>query len=189
MLHELMQARRPTMDWWRESVRALQDQGVRVAVTGAVAANAYMPARQTGDLDLAVSKIDLGRSGESLASAGWRFLGDLRLYDGLSGTAWGRGSDEIDLIGLPGTWGRSAITLAQDNRAVNDLPTLTMPYVVVMKLVAARPQDTADIARMLGAASDAALDEVRAVVRRSRPADLEDLEQMVAAGRLEFGPR
>lgn len=57
-----------------------------------------------------------------------------------------------------------------------------------MKLISARPQDTADIARMLGSASDSALDEVRAVVSRSRQADVEDLEQMIAAGRLEFGP-
>lgn len=176
------------MDWWLESVRVLQDQGIQVAVTGAVAANAYMPPRQTGDLDVAVSKTDLGRSGEALASAGWRFLGDLRLYEGLSGTAWGKRSDEIDLIGLPEAWGTSAIALAQGNRAVSDLPTLTMPYVVVMKLISARPQDTADIARMLGSASDPALDEVRALVRHSRRADMEDLEPMIAAGRLEFGP-
>ena len=63
-----------------------------------------------------------------------------------------------------------------------------MPYVVVMKLISARPQDTADIARMLGSASDSALDEVRAVVSRSRQADVEDLEQIIAAGKLEFGP-
>lgn len=116
-----MKARRPAIDWWLESVRLLQDLGIQVAVTGAVAANAYIPPRQTGVLDIAVAKPNLGRSGEALASAGWRFLGDLRLYEGLSGTAWGKGSDEIDLIGLPGAWGTSAVALAQDNHAVSDL--------------------------------------------------------------------
>jgi hypothetical protein len=41
---------------------------------------------------------------------------------------------------------------------------------------------------MLGPASATALDAVRGVVRELRPVDAEDLEQMIAAGRLEFGP-
>ena len=45
MLHALLKARRPAMDRWLASVRVLEDQGIHVAVTGAVAANAYMPPR------------------------------------------------------------------------------------------------------------------------------------------------
>lgn len=74
MFHVLMKARRPATDWWLESVRVLQEQGIQVAVTGAVAAIAYMPPRQTGDLDLAVAKANLGRSGEVLARC-WRAQG------------------------------------------------------------------------------------------------------------------
>jgi hypothetical protein len=69
-----------------------------------------------------------------------------------------------------------------------DLPTLTLPDVVVMKLISARPQDSADISRMLGSASEQALQAVRAIVKKGRPDDAEDLEQMIAAGQLEFGP-
>jgi hypothetical protein len=57
-----------------------------------------------------------------------------------------------------------------------------------MKLISARPQDTADVSRMLGPASEQTLNAVRAVVERWRPADVEDLEQMIVAGQLEFGP-
>jgi len=41
---------------------------------------------------------------------------------------------------------------------------------------------------MLGPASEETLDAVRAVVKRWRPADVEDFEQMIVAGQLEFGP-
>ena len=189
MLHELMRGKRPMMEWWGTAARLLQEKGIPIAVTGAVAANAYMPPRQTGDLDLALPIVDLAKAGQALAAGGWNFLGNLGLYEDLAGTAWKRGDDELDLIGLPGAWGRPAVSAAQRNRLVGGLPTLTLPFVVVMKLISARPQDSADISRMLGPASDEALNAVRAIVRRWRPADAEDLEQMIAAGKLEVGRR
>lgn len=186
MLYELMKEETPVMDWWRKAARLLQGKGIQMAVTGAVAANAYMPPRSTADLDLALPLADLANGGQALTAAGWRFLGDLQLYEDLEGTAWKKGPDEIDLIGLPGAWGQAAISDAQGNRVVAGLPTLTLPYVVVMKLLSARPQDSADIARMLGPAADATLNTVRAAVRRLRPGDVDELEQMIALGKLEY---
>ena len=189
MLHDLMKGKRPTMEWWRQAARLLQAKEIQTAVTGAVAANAYMPPRHTGDLDLALRLTDLPNGGLALTEAGWEFLGDLQLYEDLRGTAWKKGHREIDLIGLPGALGQTAIADAQGNRLVAGLPTLTLPYVVVMKLISARPQDTADISRMLGPASDETLNAVRAVVRRRRPGEIEELEQMIALGKLEYGRR
>ena len=188
MLDELMKGRRPTMEWWSKAAGVIQGKDIKIAVTGAVAANAYMPPRQTADLDLALRIADLDAAGRALKATGWTFLGDLSLYEDLRGTAWKLGRDELDLIGVPGTWGRAAVAAAQDNKRVRRLPTLTLPYVVVMKLISARPQDSADISRMLGPASEETLNAVRAVVKRWRPADVEDLEQMIVAGQLEFGP-
>jgi hypothetical protein len=188
MLDELMKGRRPTMEWWSKAAGVIQGKDIKIAVTGAVAANAYMPPRQTADLDLALQIADLDEAGRALKAAGWTFLGNLSLYEDLRGTAWKLGRDELDLIGIPGTWGHAAIAAAQDNKRVRRLPTLTLPYVVVMKLISARPQDSADISRMLGPASEETLDAVRAVAKRWRPADVEDLEQMIVAGQLEFGP-
>jgi transposase-like protein len=187
MLDQLMQGERPTMDWWGKAAGTLKAEKIKIAVTGGVAANAYMPPRHTADLDLAVHVADLDQAGRALEAAGWAFLGDLSLYEDLRGTAWQLGHHELDVIGLPGAWGRAAIAAAQDNRRVSGLATLTLPYIVVMKLISARPQDSADISRMLGPASEQALESVRALVSRERPDDVKDLEQMIVAGRLEFG--
>jgi hypothetical protein len=187
MLDQLMKGRRRTMEWWRKAAEVIEARGIKIAVTGAVAANAYMPPRQTADLDLAVQAADLDEAALALTAAGWKLLGNLSLYEDLTGTAWKLGRNELDLIGLPGTWGRAAVTAAQDNKRVSSLPTLTLAYVVMMKLISARPQDSADISRMLGPASGETLKAVRAVVKKWRSADVEDLEQMIVAGQLEYG--
>ena len=54
-----------------------------------------------------------------------------------------------------------------------------------MKLESTRPQDVADISRMLGLASDATLEAVRAVVARHAPDDSEDLESLIYLGKRE----
>ena len=187
MLHELMKGTRPAMEWWRQAAATPSAKRIPIAVTGANAANAYMPPRATGDLDLALRVGDLAAAGEALTAAGWEFLGNLQLYEDLRGSAWRKSGNELDLIGLPGEWGRDAIRDAQDNLLVAGLPTLTLPYLVVMKLISARPQDSADISRMVGPASEPVLNQVRAVVRRWRPQDTEELEQLIALGKLEWG--
>jgi hypothetical protein len=188
MLMALMRGERTTMEWWRTAAGVIQAEKIKIAVTGAVAANAYMPPRQTADLDLAVQGDDLDRAGQALRAAGWTFLGNLSLYEDLRWTAWQQEGEELDLIGIPGAWGREAVAAAQDNKRVIGLPTLTLPYVVVMKLISARPQDSADISRMLGSAPERTLQAVRAIAKTVRPDDSEDLEQIIAAGQLEFGP-
>ncbi len=176
------------MRWWSTVANVIAAQGIDVAVAGGVAANAYMPPRQTADLDLAVRIADLSRTGDALRSAGWVSLGPLDLYEDLRGTAWELDDQVLDVVGLPGTWGEEALSTAQDNRQAGGLPTLTLPWVVLTKLISARLQDSADISRMLGPASAHELSEVRAVVERWRPADLADLDQIIVAGQLEFGP-
>jgi len=187
MLMALMEGERTTMEWWRTAAGVIQAEKIRIAVTGAVAANAYMPPRQTADLDLAVRIDDLEGAGQALRAAGWTLLGNLSLYEDLRGTAWQLEGKELDVIGIPGAWGRAAVAAAQDNKRVMDLPTLTLPDVVFMKLISARPQDSADISRMLGSAPEQTLQALRAIVKQGRPDDAEDLEQMIAAGQLEFG--
>jgi hypothetical protein len=52
---------------------------------------------------------------------------------------------------------------------------------------AARAQDLADAARMLGLASEASREETREVFRRWLPEALEDLESLITLGKLETG--
>jgi hypothetical protein len=186
MLVNLMNQSRQVMRWWHEAARVLQQKGIQLAVTGAVAANQYMPPRHTGDLDLAVRLDDLRAAGDALRGGRWKLLGDLNLYAGLRGTAWEKGGHEVDIVGLPGAWGDAAVADAQTNLLVDGLPTLSRGYVVTMKLISARPQDTADISRIGGAAPAEALDDIRRVVRRWRPQDVEDLEHMINLGQMEW---
>ncbi len=65
-------------------------------------------------------------------------------------------------------------------------PVLDLPYLVLMKLASSRLQDLSDIARLLGLASEADLERVRAVVSRYLPDARDDLESLVYLGKLEL---
>lgn len=189
VLPELLKHRGVTVDWWRESSSALAEGGVPNAAGGAIAANAYMPPRHTADFDLMIELDKLRAAGRLVAAAGWEFIADLDLYEHLEGSSWKDPDDqarELDVIGLPGDWGRAAIASAQAN-VTGGIPTLTLPFLVITKLISARVQDTGDLARMLGAVNESARHEVRDVVRHYRPEDLEDVEQLIELGKLEFG--
>jgi hypothetical protein len=82
-------------------------------------------------------------------------------------------------------WARSAVNTP--NRSPTGEPVIRLPYLVLLKLQASRSQELADISRTLGAADEPTLDEVRAVVRdHLGEENLEDLESLIALGRLEF---
>ena len=175
--------------WADGAIRALRRAGLKFGVAGGLAANNYMPPRNTDDFDLALGLADLAAAGEAATAAGWEYLGPLALYGGLAGTAWKDAADnELDLIGVPGALGRQAVAEAQDNLITAGLPTVTLPFLVVLKLIAARPQDTADLSRMLGRADAAVLGRTRAAVGRFLPDELPELEQFIALGRLEYAP-
>jgi len=189
MLEELLAKRGTTVDWWRDISKKLAEGGVKSAAAGAVAANAYMPPRQTADFDLMIELDKLITANEILTDDGWKFIGDLDLYEGLEGTTWRSLNDEsrlADVIGLPNDWGRTAIAAAQAN-VVGGIPTLTLPFLVITKLISSRAQDTADLSRALGAVTEPAREQVRVAVRRYRPSDAEDVDQLIELGKLEFG--
>lgn len=70
-------------------------------------------------------------------------------------------------------------------RGTKDLDLLVRQELVLMKLDASRPQDVADISRMLGWADEAALDRVRQIVARYSPEDMDDLESLIFLGQQE----
>jgi len=180
----LMQTEATRMRWWDDVDAALGT--IPHAVVGAVAANRYMPPRQTADLDIAVRSNDLGTAEAALARAGWTRLGELRLAGGLAGSAWRHllGNEAV-LVGVPDELGRELIAAARPD-AGSRLPFAALEHVVMLKLIASRGRDIGDLTSMLGLASEARLQPVRAVVRaHGSPEDAVDLEQLIAQGRLE----
>jgi len=64
-------------------------------------------------------------------------------------------------------------------------PTINLPYLILLKMEAQRTQDWADVSRMLGWAEEKDLEQVRAVVQKYAPDDLEDLESLIYIGKQE----
>ncbi len=157
--------------------------GIPWAVAGAVAARRYMPERATTDIDVIVPVTHAAEARRRFQEAGYVRLGDLAI----GGTAWRSPTGAVvDLIEVAEPWWPVAIAEAQRNRDAEGFPILTLPYLTLMKLLASRVQDLADVSRMLGLASDADLDRVRSTVREHAPDLVDDLESLIALGRLEM---
>ena len=99
----------------------------------------------------------------------------------------GPGGHRIDVLELGDAWAAGAIAQAM---AAPDpglqLPILPLPFLVLLQMAASRPRDLADVTRMLGVADEAARAEVRAAVAQF--GSREDIEQIIALGRLEHEP-
>ena len=150
-------------------------------VVGGVATRLFMPERTTLDIDILVLTTDREVCERELATAGCRKIGDLSI----GGATWklpdGR---ELDVIFSDEPWAREAV--ANPVLDAEETPTISLPFLVVMKLHSGRVQDIADITRMLGAADEIQLQEVRQVVARYAPDAVEDIESMIILGKMEY---
>jgi len=155
-------------------------KGIDWAIIGGVATRAYMPERMTKDLDILVHKNDGEAVVKKLEQAGYRIVSHLAVPGYLMLSPEGV---ELDIIFGSYPWLKEALRHPAYDPA--GYPVVSLPYLVVLKMAAQRAQDWADVSRMLGWASDADLDEVRAVVKRYVPEDLEDLESLIFIGRKE----
>lgn len=153
------------------------------AVIGAVATRLYMPERTTKDLDVLVRSEDSTEVRQKLKGAGFSYQSELAA----GGSSW-RSPDgtPVDVMERSEPWFASGIIEAQQNRDPQGLPILPLPYLVLMKFQSGRVQDIADVARMLGQASEDMLNGVRELFRKVQPGDLEDLESLVQLGQLEL---
>ncbi len=150
------------------------------AIVGAVATRAYMPERTTKDLDVLVRREDEEIVRESLEEAGYTYVSSLAVPGFLVHSPEGV---EVDIILGDYAWLDEA--LADPREDPTGYPVLDLPYLVLMKLESGRVQDTADLSRMLGLASEEDLDRVREVVAHYQPEATEDLESLVYLGKLE----
>ena len=155
-------------------------KGIDWAIIGDVATRAYMPERMTKDLDIIVHKNDGEAVVKKLEEAGYRVVSHLAVPGYLMLSPDGI---ELDVIFGDHAWLKNA--LAQPGTDPAGYPVIELPYLTLLKLTAQRAQDWADVSRMLGWASEADLDEVRAAVKRYVPEDLEDLESLIFIGKKE----
>ena len=159
------------------------------AIIGAVAANRFMPPRQTMDIDFAIAQRDVDVASETLRAAGWHSQHDRVVRPPLAGVAWQSADDRpVDVIIVPGRWGEALVDSAMANRA-DGLPMASLPHLVILKMIAGRTTDAGDIARMLGHQDAITIEAVRTVARRVlQEPELADLDQLIELGRLEYGP-
>jgi hypothetical protein len=158
-------------------------RGIPWAIAGGVATRAYMPERVTQDLDILVRAEDGEKVRERLQSAGYVLVGRLGLPGFMMRSPEGT---ELDVVLGDEPWLDEA--LAHPPADAAGYPVLALPYLTLMKLKSGRLQDTADIARMLALASAEELERVRTVVSQATPDDRDDLESLIALGKLELGP-
>ncbi len=150
-------------------------------VVGGVATRLYMPERTTLDVDILVLAEDREICEEELRQAGCKKVGDLTI----GGATWTLpDGTELDVIVSDAPWAREALTHpVLDGHGV---PTVSLPYLILMKLYSGRVQDIADITRMLGAADEEQLQQVRRTVAGYMPDALEDIESMIVLGKMEY---
>ncbi len=158
-------------------------QGIDWVIVGGVATRAYMPERMTKDLDILAHQNDKDAILARLKQAGYQMIERLAIPGYSLRSPEGV---EVDVLFGMDAWLKDA--LSQPVRDSAGLPVIGLPYLILLKMGAQRAQDLADVSRMLGLASDAELDAVRAVVARYSPEDSEDLESLIFIGKQEHNP-
>ena len=156
-------------------------RGIPWAIVGTVATRAYMPERMTQGLDILVRKEDGVNVVERLKVAGYTVLSKLTVPGFLL-----RSTEAVEVKVLFGDQPWLVVALEQLERDPAGYPVLSLPYLVLMKLLAPRIKDWADIPRMLGLASDAQLEQVRKAIARYSPEESDDLEALILLGKKEL---
>lgn len=155
-------------------------KGIDWAIVGGVATRAYMPERMTQDMDILVHQKDKDAALARLKQAGYEILQALAIPGYSVRSPEGI---EVDVLFRNDAWLKDALSKPVLDAA--GYPVIGLPYLTLLKMGAQRTQDWADVSRMLGWASDADLDAVRAVVKQYAPEDLEDLESLIFIGKKE----
>lgn len=175
--HEFLMKRTADTQWpdLRETLRNFE-----WVIVGGVATRAFMAERLTKDMDILVSIEDGEAVVSHLKQAGYRVVSRLAVDGYLLISPNGI---EIDILFGKQPWLLDALRHPDYDAA--GYPVIPLPYLIVMKLKASRPQDVADISRMLGWADEETLDTVRGIIAKYLPEDLEDLEAMIVLGQYE----
>jgi hypothetical protein len=162
---ELARALRPVPRFERavrEVSRMFTEAGIRHALVGALGANAYRSRpRTTEDIDFLV-----GNEAFETHAGGWVTLRvPVVEFDG------------IDVDQVPLTEELAVIEEGLDRAPVSDgVPIAPVDTIVIMKLIAGRTQDLADVEAIVE--SGAERDDLRASVQKAAPGRMQTLERL-----------
>ncbi len=148
-----------------------------------LATRAYMPERVTLDVDILIHADDEAGARAAFTSAGYTISGTLSIG---GFTVERTGEPPIDVILGNTPWTAHALAAPACDAA--GLPVLARPYLMLMKLEPGRPQDIADVQRMLRDTPDAERQSIRALLARYLPDAVEDFTSLITLANLEFGP-
>src|SRR5262245_8937150 len=151
----------------REVSRMFSEAGIRHALVGALGSNAYRNRpRTTEDIDFLVGDEAFERhEGNDGGFVTMRV--PVVEFDGIS----------IDQIPLTGAMG--VIAEGLNHPAISDgVPIAPLETIVIMKLLAGRTQDLADIEAVVASGADR--EALRAAVRSTTPTLIESLERLFA---------
>jgi hypothetical protein len=148
----------------REVSRMLAQAGIRHALVGALGANAYRSRpRTTEDIDFLVGD----EAFETHAGGFVTMRVPVIEFDG------------IDVDQVPLTEGLRIVEEGLDRATISDgVPIAPVDTIVLMKLLAGRTQDLADIEAIIASGADR--DVLRQAVHRALPARLDAIERLFA---------
>jgi len=158
-------------------------RGLDWVIVGGVATRAYMPERMTNDLDILIRAGDGPAVLERLSQAGYDRVSALAIPGYLLRSAEGV---ELDVLLGEYPWLNEALAHPEQDQA--GYPVIRLPFLVLLKMAAARGRDIGDLTTMLGLAGAESLADIRATVARYSPADRDDLETLIYLGKREMEP-
>ena len=173
--------RRTAVQPWPDLREILK--GLDWVIVGGVATRAYMPERMTNDLDILIRASDGAAVLERLVQAGYGMVSALAIPGYLLRSS---GGVELDVLLGEHSWLDEA--LAHPEHDPSGYPVIRLPYLVLLKMTAARGRDIGDLTTMLGLAGSETLADIRATVARYSPEDRDDLETLIYLGRREMEP-
>jgi hypothetical protein len=156
-------------------------KGIDWVLIGGVATRAYMPERLTKDMDVLVRYDDGDDVIERLKQAGYKVISPLAVKGYLLHSPEGV---QLDVLYGKYKWLNDALAHHEYDPA--GYPVISLPYLIVLKLAANRGRDVGDMSTMLGwVTDDETLNQVRKVVKKYSPEDVDDLESLIYMGKLE----
>ena len=150
---------------------------------GGIALRAYVPERNTLDVDIMIHAHDEVQAKAAFQIMGYAITGPLTIG---GFTAHPRtGDPPIDVITSTVPWLTDALEHPTPDPA--GLPAMPRPYLLLLKLQAGRTQDLADVQRLLRGTSPEERAGMRAIVSRYAADLVEDYDALVTLADWEYG--